>query len=448
MQLWKIFLAAAALSLACGAAHAAPAVKLSKNTFEIVEAVNDDILAQVKTLMDKVDQGQLGFSLNKITDADLAKICAAYPKMASITILPSPGVTSLAPLAGLTGLQSIKLYAGAKVADLTPLAGLTEMQSLDLDGREFATPDLKWMSGMTKLTRISIKGDDKKRPLTSLEGIPSLPGLKEIWLQSAAPADLTPLVKALPALEKITLWWCTIQDLAPLTQLSKLKDLNLYGSKVKDFSPLAGCPQLQTLTYYATKESDYSTLGKLTQVRELKGGLTNLNDISWVASLPSLRKFDVFSELVKDYAPLGKTGVEHFTIWNMREPADLSQLSGAVSLTFLRVADTKAGGFAGLASLVNLQTLELAKLQDVDLAFLSKLAALTKLNLSECKVSNFEAIAQCAKLETVDLTKVTGVTSLAALKGLPNLKSITVPKGAFPEPELSGFAVKVRIDQR
>ncbi|MCL2123815.1 MAG: hypothetical protein FWH34_06950, partial [Desulfovibrionaceae bacterium] len=377
-----------------------------------------------------------------------AKLCAAYPNMVSVSILPSAGVTSLAPLAGLKGLQSIKLHGGAKVTDLTPLAGLTEMQVLDLDGREFATPDLKWMSGMTKLTKISIKGNDDKRPLSSLEGIPSLPGLKEIWIQSAAPADLTPLVKALPALEKVTLWWCTIQDLTPLTQLANLKDLNLYGSTVKDFSPLAGCPKLQTLIYYATKDSDYSTLGKLTQVRELKSGLTKLNDISWVANLPNLRKFDVFSEFVKDYAPLGKTKVEQLTIWNMKEPVDLAQLSGAVSLTYLRVADTKAGGFSGVASLVHLQTLELTKLQDLNLAFLSKLAALTKLNLSESKVSNFEAIAQCAKLETVDLSKTTGVTSLAALKGLPNLKSITVPKGAFPEAELSGFGAKVKIDQR
>jgi Leucine-rich repeat (LRR) protein len=339
------------------------------------------------------------------------------------------------------------------VVDLLPLAGLTEMRSLDLSAK-FTTPDLKWMSGMTKLTKISIKGGDS-RLLTSLEGIPSLPGLKEFYLQNAAPADLSPMVHSLPALEKLTLFWCTLQDLTPLTKLGNLKDLNLYGSAVKDFSPLAGCPKLVKLMYYATKGSDYSTLGKLTQMQELKGGLTELSDISWVENLPNLRKFDVFAEKITNYSPLAKAKVEDFQIWNMNAPADLKTLSGAVSLKKLRLWSCKGlSGFEGLDSLVNLEELTLQGMNakdgsPVDMAFAKSLVNLKKLDINDSAISNFDAVAGCAKLEDVGIgAKTTGITSLAALKKLPNLKQVTVSRGLVPDAELAGFDVKVKINQR
>ena len=451
MKWWKILSAAAVFSLATSAAFAAPSVKLSRDTFDIAEAVNDEILAQVKADVDKVDQAKLGFKLSKIKDEDLARLCEAYPNIVNLQI-SGDGVTSLAPVAGLKGLQGLNL-SGTMVVDLLPLAGLTEMRSLDLSAK-FTTPDLKWMSGMTKLTKVSIKGGDS-RLLTSLEGIPPLPGLKEFYLQNAAPVDLSPMVNSLPALEKLTLFWCTLQDLTPLTKLENLNDLNLYGSTVKDFSPLAGCPKLAKLMYYATKDSDYSTLGKLTQVRELKGGLTELNDISWVENLPNLRKFDVFSEKITDYSPLAKARVEDFQIWNMSAPADLKTLSGAVSLKKLRLLSCKRlSGFEGLGSLVNLEDLTLQGMNakdgsPVDMAFAKSLVNLKNLEITSSEISNFDAVAGCAKLEDVSIdAKTTGITSLAALKKLPNLRRVTVSKGLFPDAELAGFDAKVKINQR
>ena len=88
--------------------------------------------------MGKADQAKLGFKLSKINDEYLAKLCKAYSDMVNIYI-PSDGVTSLAPVAGLKGLQSITLNP-TKVADLTPLAGPTEMRVLDVPGH-VTTPD-------------------------------------------------------------------------------------------------------------------------------------------------------------------------------------------------------------------------------------------------------------------------------------------------------------------
>jgi len=68
-----------AVCLVANAAFAVPSVKRSNNTFTIEEAVNDDILAQIKAEIGKVDQAKLGFILKKIANDDLARLCAAYP---------------------------------------------------------------------------------------------------------------------------------------------------------------------------------------------------------------------------------------------------------------------------------------------------------------------------------------------------------------------------------
>ena len=53
--------------------------------------------------------------------------------------------------------------------------------------------------------------------------------------------------------------------------------------------------------------------------------------------------------------------------------------------------------------------------------------------------------AQCAKLVDVSIdAKTTGITSLAALKKLPNLRYVTVGKGMFPNAELAGFCEGLR----
>ncbi|MDL2209494.1 hypothetical protein LJC26_01655 [Desulfovibrio sp. OttesenSCG-928-O18] len=449
MKWWKILTAVMVLSLACAPANAEPSVERKKNIFTIAEGVNDDILAQVKAEMGQVNQQELGFVLEEIADGDLTKLCAAYPGMYALTIKDSEELSSLAPVAGLKSLRKIMLQGENMVADFTPLAGLTEMLDLDVASDEMG-PDLKWMSGLTKLTGIRVMSGEK---LTSIEGIPALPGLGSIAISGASLKDLSPLL-ILPALKEVNLRGCKIADLSPLAQLPALEDLDLYGATVEDFSPLAACPKLRAVTYYATEDADYSTLGTLTQVEELKGGMTELEDISWVANLQNLKKFSVFKEQITDYSPLAKTKVEDLQIWSMSTPDNnLASLAGVTSLTKLKLWDLKkTTNFESLGGLVNLKHLIIDTVNKdggvVDLAFLAKTPELNNLEINDSALANAEAIASCQKLSNVTLLKVTGVTSLAFLKKLPALKTVLVSKGAFPEAELSGFGKNVRVNQR
>ncbi|MBQ4133114.1 MAG: hypothetical protein IJD04_05200 [Desulfovibrionaceae bacterium] len=494
---WKAVLSGAIAGglVFSSAALADPSVELYDSTFTIEEGVNDAIISQIKEEQSNVENmEELGFVLEEINNDDLAKICSLYPNMVELEV-SAEAVTDISPVAKLTKLKKIDMEVEA--ADFSPLKGLVELTDLDVSSNVMG-PDLSWMSGMNKLESITVYSE---KPL-SLTGIPALPGLDEINITGAVINDLTPLVDALPGLTKLNLTGTTISDLTPLAKLAKLTELNLYGATVKDFSPLAACPALTLLTYYGTNESDYSTLGKLTQLVTLEGGLTKLEKIDWVASLPNLRKIDFFAEYITDYSPLTQSKIEELQIWSMRVPVgDLAEVGKIASLKKLTLWDVQeAANSKALAGLSNLEEVEVrgfnneegtepfdlsaasgwamvkeaelaestfinsdamgamtamteltiseantASEQPFSLAFLAKLPDIRSLSISESKVSNFEAVSACTGLAYVRIEETEGITSLAPLHKLPELKRVTVDEGAFSESDLSGFSSEVDV---
>ncbi|MCR5813686.1 MAG: hypothetical protein K6G15_04255 [Desulfovibrio sp.] len=258
--------------------------------------------------------------------------------------------------------------------------------------------DLAWMNKLVNLTMLSVSSEN----LTSLNGLPYLPELKQIVFSDGAPSDLSPITTALPGLTSLSLRDMKLPDLTPLTKLSALERLDLYGSKVQDFSPLAACQKLVQVNYYGTENADYAALGKLTQLRELEGGMSKLTDIAWIANLPNLKSFVLFDEVVPNLAPLGKTHLE------------------------------------------SLKLCQMSKDGPVDLNHVAKIASLKELEIDDMEVTHFEALSACTSLQKITITDVKGVDDLAAIKKLPNLKKVIVDE-EFPEAKLKDFAPGVEI---
>ena len=495
MLLKRTLIAASfALLLAPAFSLAAPSVKLNSDRITIKEGVTDEILAKIEAEKGQIKAGNLVFNLEAVGDADLQKICAAYPGMNGLIVQNSKKVSTLAPIAGLKGLRLLQIE-GVEATDFAShVTPSPEMLSLKLRVA-FNSPDMKWMSAMTKLTTVDITAGGE---VTSLEGLPSLPALSSATLMGTGlkPTDLTPLAKAMPNLKRLNMTAATLPDLTPLGTLAKLEDLNFYGVTVKDFTPLSACPNLKKLTYYAVKEADFSTLGTLTRIVELKGGLTQLADISWVAKLPNLKKFDVFAEYITDYSPLAQTKIEEFQIWNMRKPVgdlgflgemktlkkltlwtiadvrnfaplaelsglnelyikeinfksgdlvDFAFLAGMKSLNKLEISKTRLTNFDAIASAKNLASVRLAEIDKFDCAPLAKLPALKSLDFYKVEADNLEALAASTTLEDVSIRESVNLTSLEPFKKIPNLKKLSGVKGKFPEEELSSFPQTTKI---
>ena len=136
------------------------------------------------------------------------------------------------------------------------------------------------------------------------------------------------------------------------------------------------------------------------------------------------------------------------------EPVDLGFLAAFPHMGRLMLNNLNCTNTEALAKLEKMTELILTSLntaegvQPVDLSFLPNMQQLTRLNIAKSKVDNFEAVDKCAKLRFVELQDAIGVQSLASLKALPALKSVTVKKDAYPESELQGFGEEVKVIER
>ena len=150
------------------------------------------------------------------------------------------GTSSLSPLSGLTGLQTLYLH-NDQISDLSPLSGLTDLTCLSLSFNQVS--DLSSLSGLANLQTLDLWGNQIN--------------------------DLSPL-SSLANLQLLDLHSNQISSLAPLSGLTNLKWLDLdYNYLISDLSPLSGLTSLQTLRLQLTQVSDVSPLIGLPDLREL-----------------------------------------------------------------------------------------------------------------------------------------------------------------------------------
>ncbi len=185
---------------------------------------------------------------------------------------------NVAPLAGLTKLQSLRLpsmdYQANILLDISGLSGLTELTNLEISGD---VASLEPISGLNKLTSLRIYGNSDTAGYSSLAPLSSLTGLTDLYLNIN---------------ERVT-------SLAPLASLTNLRSLELYINGdynrpvLTDISPLGKLTNLQSLTLTERGVTDISALANLTNLQSLEireYGNAKITDWSPVAHVPNVTK--------------------------------------------------------------------------------------------------------------------------------------------------------------
>ena len=259
-------------------------------------------------------------------------------------------VTDLTPLAGLTKLQELSIPA--EVKSLAPLAGLTELRSLNLqtrnrNGSYYPLTDISALSGMTKLTTLSLALGDVK-DLSPVSGLTSLTDLN-LYGNFNCP-DLQ-FLSGLAKLTNLSLELGDVKDLSPVSGLTSLTDLQIYGNfSCSDLQFLSGLTKLRTLQIIpnsgegATPLTSLKGLENLTELRELHvNGPGNLTDVE---PLANLTKLTALSLPYRDYS--------------VNEPPalDLSGLSGLTKLQTLGV-NSSVVSLEPLRGLTDLRSLQI-----------------------------------------------------------------------------------------
>lgn len=396
------------LALAAGAAVAEPKFKASKSSVSFEESPTDEMVAQaVKAFAEAGgDAAKFSLSLRKMDDAGLQKICKAFPG-ASTLFLGASEVSSLAPLATLTGLKELKLQELPNVTDISPLASLKEVwklvmgklpqmkdisplagnskiKQLEIASVPYAQPDLAWLAPMTELSEITLEAMPKT--LKSLAGIEDKARLRIVRLKSSLLPDLTPLT-TLQSMTELNLAYSD-GELSGLKGCKKLEKLSLYGAKFRDLAPLAEVTTLKELTIYAMKNADaFDALGTIKSLETVHAGLTPMTSVAWAAELPNLKEISFFTEALADLSPIGHaTNLRTLKFWKMNLP-DL-------------------GFLAALSNLENLKLDEVnAKAAPLDLKPVGALPNLTRLDMPKSNVTNIEALASAPKLKDISISK-------------------------------------------
>jgi hypothetical protein len=228
--------------------------------------------------------------------------------------LQETNITSLTLNGRYDGLREVHLHldwlvlSTTKAEDLSPLSHLSSLKHLRVGKRRSQVNDL------TPLTE-----------LTALESL-SIPGAKII--------DLTPL-RGARSLRTLALYSNkNLSNIAPLSGLEALVELDLNLTAVADLSPLAGLARLESLKLRHTKVTSIEYILGLPALKSLYLEKSKLSSVDGIAALNRLERLWIWGTKVKDITPI--EGMPALTDLNI---ADLGQLGGCEVVATLPALD-------------------------------------------------------------------------------------------------------------
>jgi Leucine-rich repeat (LRR) protein len=236
-----------------------------------------------------------------------------------------------------------------------------------------------------------------------------------------------------------------LQDVAPLSDLTRLHTLSLDGTQVTDLAPLSDLIGLRMLFLRDTQVSDLAPLSGLTGLQMLELSGTKMSDLAPLSSLTSLYALDLRDTRVGDLAPLSSlTGLQTLNLRHT-QVNNLTPLSDCTRLQALDLSNTQVSELAPLSGLTRLRTLDLNGTEVRDLAPLSGLTNLQTLDLDRTRVSDLLPLSRLTSLLTLDL-RGTQVSDLAPISGFTHLQALhlngTQVRGLAP---LSGLTALQRL---
>jgi|GEM_PF-5223359 len=298
--------------------------------------------------------------------------------------------------------------------------------------------------------------DWSHQQLTSLEGLAECPNLE--WLDLSYNPNLLDLsgLRHCPNLKTLKLWSIAQPgyiDLAQLEVLEKIEDLQLVSLEYQDLSPLQRLSSLRKLEVrerHSTVEPyvapDIAPIGQLSFLRELKLQMIWRPDLQKLRGLTELESLEIGYPFPMDSAA----------------PCSFADLAGMTMLKRLSLyGSDDVKSLEPLLSMTQLEDLELHAIEVRDFSPIGKLPALRRLDLSTSvaghdyskkglPVLSLAALAPCAQLWSL---RIRGFTfSWSDLKYVPQLGNVDFAVDRWPKndaiawpPALEELSVDTRL---
>lgn len=199
-------------------------------------------------------------------------------------------IHSLEDLHLFPSLEGITLSGIDGLTDFSPLAYCPKLTKLTIDNANLT--DISFVQYMPGLQSVSIWGNPPIADISPLEDLQNLATVSfwEVGLQ-----DIQPLTK-ISSLEDITLSTCDVKNISELAHCAgEIKRLDISGNPITNAEDvIRAMPALQSLSIDDTSISDYRVLKELSELRDLKiDGIRGI-DFSVISELEKLLYFYVF----------------------------------------------------------------------------------------------------------------------------------------------------------
>lgn len=277
-----------------------------------------------------------------VTADDLAT-AGALSQVQALTISFHEGVTDASGLAKLTSLRSLRIPGS--LPSLAFVATLAHLEALYLAGRGDISVALEVdrLSGKFPEddTRFAMLRAQPARRI-DLAPLSGLKALKELDFSLRGVFDLTPL-SGLTALETLQMNGVPVASVAPLRTLVSLKRLSTAKLPARDLAPLGELAGLEELDLEAAAATDYAFIGRLKKLATLVLTFAELADLAPIAELPSLTRLDLAYTKVKSWSPLASLSSAK-TLENLSlEATSFSEIAILEKLPNLRVLSVPSG---------------------------------------------------------------------------------------------------------
>jgi internalin A len=257
-------------------------------------------------------------------------------------------LTDITPLAGLTNLVELNISRSFHLSDAQVIKNFTKLKSLEIGWSNIRdisfledTPEIEmldmyglWIKdysplmklphlkdlSLTILDKNNIRIIDKLTGLTHLEieyvrikdisflenfenlQKMSIHGFNQPWPFGNSP-DIK-FLKNMKSLKDLSLKSMTINDLAPVGELTELESLELHDVNLRSYKTLSRLTNLKELTLFQNSASDFEHLSTLTQLTKLHIYFSDITDFSFLNRLDNLESLTLSADKMVVICPV------------------------------------------------------------------------------------------------------------------------------------------------
>ncbi|MFA9493475.1 pneumococcal-type histidine triad protein [Streptococcus sp. E17BB] len=237
-------------------------------------------------------------------------------------------------------------------------------------------------------------------PIDDVRPILQFKKLKNLFLTKTGITDYS-FLKELPQLEGLDASQNSLTSLAFLKDYPQLKTLALAGNDLTDISALDDLPNLEFVNLDYNRLTDLSALSQANHLKVLSVEHNQLKDLSILSNKSELQRIFVSHNKGLDLSTLQAPNLEELTAEH-NELTNLNFVSGLPSLVSLSVGNNAISDLSGLEKATQLRTLNVSDNQVTSLHLPASQASLDNLNISNNLLTTLEGIQNFSALTSLN----------------------------------------------